>query len=65
MPDQWSGKQQSPVIRNLPEAVSCDTSVDTSPLPVVMLGMSLTSLNLRQGRSHARTLGPALKSDDK
>lgn len=45
MPDQWGGKQQSTVICNLPEALSCDTSTDTSLLPVVMLGMSLTPLN--------------------
>lgn len=55
------GQQQSTVICNLPEGLSenkCNLlpGIDASLLPVVILGMLVTSLNLRQVRSHTHTL---------
>lgn len=54
------GQQQSTVICHLPKGFTNNTcnlllGIDTSLLPVVMLGMLVTSVNLRQVRRHSHT----------
>lgn len=61
MVDQLGGQQQSTVICNLPKGLSKNTynlllDIDASLLPVVILGIMVTSLNLRLVHSHFHTL---------
>ena len=60
MADQCGQQQQSTVIYHLPGGFTNNTcklqlGADTSLLPVVMLGMLVTSVNLRQVRRRSHT----------